>query len=71
MKILWKQGTHQRNEIADSVKLSLFRHRLQRNSIFKLTQNEPNDKYFLHYDDVRGDVLRPPHGTTPAAVKIK
>ena len=26
-------------------------------------------KYKLHYVDVRGDVLRPPHGTTPAAVK--
>ena len=28
--------------------------------------------YKLHYGtmvDVRGDVLRPPHGTTPAAVK--
>ena len=24
-------------------------------------------KYNLHYDDVRGDFLRPPHGTTPAA----
>ena len=22
--------------------------------------------YNLHYDDVRGDVLRPPHGTAPA-----
>ena len=21
-------------------------------------------KYNLHYDDVRGDVLQPPHGTT-------
>ena len=21
-------------------------------------------KYNLHYDDVRGDFLRPPHGTT-------
>ena len=27
--------------------------------------------YHLHTDDVRGDVLRPPHGTTLAAVKIK
>ena len=26
-------------------------------------------KYKLHYGDVRGDVLQPPHGTTPAAVK--
>ena len=26
-------------------------------------------KYNLHYDDVRGDFLRPPHGTTPATVK--
>ena len=33
----------------------------------------PNDQkiYYLHYDDVRGDVLWPPHGTTPATVKIK
>ena len=23
-------------------------------------------KYNLHYDDVQGDFLRPPHGTTPA-----
>ena len=23
-------------------------------------------KYNLHYDNVRGDILRPPHGTTPA-----
>ena len=34
--------------------------------IFKLTQNEDNDPkgpkiYNVHYDDVRGDVLRPPH----------
>ena len=26
-------------------------------------------KYKLHYGDVRVDVLRPPHSTTPAAVK--
>ena len=25
-------------------------------------------KYNLHYDDVRGDFLRPPHVTTPATV---
>ena len=25
----------------------------------------------LHYDGVHEDVLRQPHGTTPAAVKIK
>ena len=25
-------------------------------------------KYNLHYHDVRGDFLRPPHGTTPATV---
>ena len=42
----------------------------------KLTQNEPNDpkgseKTNQHYDNVRGDVLRPPFDTTPAAVKIK
>ena len=24
----------------------------------------------VNYEDVRGDVLRPPHGTTPAAVKL-
>ena len=28
-------------------------------------------EYNLHYDDVRGDLLRPPHGTTPATVEIK
>ena len=27
--------------------------------------------YSLHYDDLRGDALRPPHGTTSAAVKIR
>ena len=26
-------------------------------------------EYKLHYDDVRGDILRPPHGTTPATVE--
>ena len=26
-------------------------------------------KYNLHYDDVRGDILRPPHGTIPATVE--
>ena len=26
-------------------------------------------KYNLHYDDVRGDNLRPPHGTTLATVE--
>ena len=33
----------------------------------------PKDQkiYNLHYDDVRGDVLRPPYGTNPAAVNIK
>ena len=25
--------------------------------------------YNLHYDDVRGDFLRPLHGTTPATVE--
>ena len=25
-------------------------------------------KYNLYYDDVRGDFLRPPHGTTPATL---
>ena len=28
-------------------------------------------KYNLHYDNVRGDFLRPLHGTTPAAVELK
>ena len=27
-------------------------------------------KYKLHYGWYTGDVLRPPHGTTPAAVKL-
>ena len=48
--------------------------RLQRKYIFRLTQNEPSDpkgpEDNLHYDDVLGDVLRPPQGTTRAAVKI-
>ena len=26
-------------------------------------------KYNLHYYDVRGDILRPRHGTTPATVE--
>ena len=26
-------------------------------------------KYNLHYDDIRGDFLRPPHGTTPATLE--
>ena len=26
-------------------------------------------KYNLHYNDVRGDFLWPPHGTTPATVE--
>ena len=26
-------------------------------------------KYNLHYDDVRGDFWRPPHGTTLATVE--
>ena len=26
-------------------------------------------KYNLHNDGVRGDFLRPPHGTTPATVE--
>ena len=26
-------------------------------------------KYNLHYDDVRGNFLRPPHGTTPATAE--
>ena len=25
----------------------------------------------LHYDDIRGDILRPPDGTTPATVEEK
>ena len=28
-------------------------------------------KYNLHYGNVRGDVLPPPHGTTPAAPDYK
>ena len=28
-------------------------------------------KYNLHYDNVRGDFLRPPHDTGSATVKIK
>ena len=28
-------------------------------------------KYNLHYDDVRGDHLRPPHGTAPATVEYR
>ena len=26
-------------------------------------------KYNLHYDDVHGDFLRPPHGTSPATIE--
>ena len=31
----------------------------------------PKDRkiFNLHYDDVRGELLQPPHGTTPAAMK--
>ena len=30
----------------------------------------PNEiKYNLHYDDVWGDFLQPPHATTPATVE--
>ena len=41
-----------------------------------MTENELSDpkrpeKNDLHCGDVRGDVLRPPHGTASAAVKIK
>ena len=49
----------------------------EQNSIFYLTQLRMSPrsqriiKYNLHYDDVRGDVLRLPHGTTSAPVKIK
>ena len=47
--------------------------RLKRYSIFKITRIGsmiPKEiKYNLHYDDVRGDFLRPPHGTTPATVE--
>ena len=28
-------------------------------------------KYDLHYDGLWGDILRQPHGTTPAAVQYK
>ena len=30
--------------------------------------NQKEIKYNLHYDDVREDFLRPPHGTIPATV---
>ena len=33
-----------------------------------MIQND--QKYNLHYNNIRGDVLRLPHGTTVAAVKI-
>ena len=28
-------------------------------------------KYYLHYDDVRGDVLPPPHGTNTSYSVVK
>ena len=31
--------------------------------------NPKEIKYNLHYDDVQGDILRPPHGTTQATVE--
>ena len=45
-------------------------HRLKWYSIFKITRMGsmiPKEiKYNLHYNDVRGEFLRPPHGTTPS-----
>ena len=43
---------------------------------FQTDSDESNDPkgpeiYNLHKDDTRGVVLQPPHGTKPAAVKIK
>ena len=39
--------------------------------ITKMNSMIPKDqKYKQHYNGVQGDILRPPHGTTPAAVKI-
>ena len=47
--------------------------RYRRYSIFKITRMgsmiQKEIKYNLHCDDVRGDFLRPPHGTTPVAVE--
>ena len=48
--------------------------RLKRYSIFKITGMgsiiQKEIKYNLHYDDVRGDFLQPPHGTTEATVEL-
>ena len=45
-------------------------HHFKQNSISKMTINEPNDPKGpgIYYDDLRVNVLRPPHGTTRAAV---
>ena len=47
--------------------------RLKLYLIFKITRMgsmTPKEvKYNLHYGDVRGDFLRPPHDTTPATVE--
>ena len=46
----------------------LFAGKLVMNRVFPSFQG--TRKYNPHYDDVRGDVFRPPRSTTPAAVKI-
>ena len=44
--------------------------RAKRYSIFKVTRMGSKEiKYNLHYDDVRGDFLRPTHDTTPVTVE--
>ena len=47
--------------------------RRKRYSILKITRMGPvipkEIKYNLHYDNVRGDFLRPPHGSTPDTVE--
>ena len=47
----------------------------EQNSIFKYTtmdQMIPKEmKYNLHYGDVRGDVLQPPHGTNTICSVVK
>ena len=47
----------------------------EQNSIFKYTTMCPmilkEMKYNLHYGDVRGDVLLPPHGTNTSCSVVK
>ena len=45
----------------------------QLSNLLRMSPIIPKDQkiYNLRYDDIRGDVFRPPHGTIPAAVKIK